>query len=98
VGDQQDLVEVFGADDPKESEIQPRDSATPINGKDCDASRAPRGSSFLADPALGGEPPARKRGYQDIHIEISNETHYFMNTDDDHETCDTDDEDPRLAK
>jgi hypothetical protein len=33
-----------------------------------------------------------------MHTEISNDTHYSVNTDDNHNTSDTSDEDPRLAK
>jgi hypothetical protein len=33
-----------------------------------------------------------------MHTEISSETHHSMNTDDNHNTCDTSDEDPRPAK
>jgi hypothetical protein len=33
-----------------------------------------------------------------MHTEISNETHHSVKTDNNHNTCDTDDEDPRPAK
>ena len=33
-----------------------------------------------------------------MHTEISSETHHSVNTDDNHNTCDTSDEDPRPAK
>jgi hypothetical protein len=33
-----------------------------------------------------------------MHTEISSETHHSVNTDNNHNTCDTDDEDPRPAK
>ena len=33
-----------------------------------------------------------------MYIEISSETHYSVNTDDNHNTCDISDEDPRLVK
>jgi hypothetical protein len=33
-----------------------------------------------------------------MHTEISSDTHYSVNTDDNHNTCDTDDKDPQPAK
>jgi hypothetical protein len=33
-----------------------------------------------------------------MHTEISSDTHHSVNTDDNHNTCDTSDEDPRPAK
>jgi len=36
--------------------------------------------------------------WTNTHIEINSETHYFINTDDNHNTCNISDEDPRLAK
>ncbi|KAE8440871.1 hypothetical protein EG329_006358 [Mollisiaceae sp. DMI_Dod_QoI] len=81
-----------------QSEVHLRHSATPISDEYRHASQASRGSSTPADPTLGVEPAARKRGHQDMHPEISSETHRSLNTDDDHNTCDTGDEDPRPAK
>jgi len=39
-----------------------------------------------------------KRGHQDMHTEISSDTHHSVNTADNHNACDTSDEDPRPAK
>jgi hypothetical protein len=33
-----------------------------------------------------------------MHIEISNDTHYSLNTDNNYNTCDIDDKDPQPAK
>ncbi|CZR65235.1 uncharacterized protein PAC_15135 [Phialocephala subalpina] len=81
-----------------QSEVHLRHSATPISDEHRHASRASRGCSSPADPALGGEPAEWKRGHQDMHPEISSETHHSVNTDGNHNTCDTGDEDPRPAK
>ncbi len=81
-----------------QSEVHLRHSATPISDDHRHASRASRGSSSPADPALGGEPATRKRGHQDTYTEINSETHHSVNTDDNHNACDTSDEDPRPAK
>jgi len=51
----------------------------------------------LAQPTRG-KPATLKRGHQDMHTEISSDTHYSVNTDDNHNPCDTSDEDPRPAK
>jgi hypothetical protein len=48
-------------------------------------------------PRAGGEPATRMGVHPDMHTEIS-ETHHFANTDDNHNTCDTTDEDPRSGK
>ncbi|KAL5313013.1 hypothetical protein ACEPPN_019439 [Leptodophora sp. 'Broadleaf-Isolate-01'] len=61
------------------------------------ASRASR-SSAPADPVLGGNPTTLKRGHQDMHTDISSDTHRSANTDNNHNACDTSDEDPRPAK
>ncbi|KAI2601748.1 hypothetical protein GGR54DRAFT_70627 [Hypoxylon sp. NC1633] len=79
-----------------QSEVHLRNSAAPVGDEHYSASRASPGSSAPADPALGGEPASRKRGHQDIHTEISNETHHSVNTDDNHNTCETSDEDEDL--
>jgi hypothetical protein len=81
-------------------EVLLRHSATPISDEHRYASRASRGSSAPADPALEGEPASRKRGHQDTHTEINSETNHSVNTDDNHNTCETgdEDEDPRPAK
>jgi hypothetical protein len=73
-------------------------SATLINGEHPHPSRASRGSSALADPALGSKPVAQKRGHQDTHTLIGSDDHYSVNTDDDHNTSNISDEDPRPAK
>jgi hypothetical protein len=72
--------------------VYPRHSATPIRDEHHHASRASRGSSASAEHVV------RKRRHQDIHTKISSETYCSVNTDDNHHTCDTDDEDPRPAK
>jgi hypothetical protein len=46
-------------------------------------------SSVLADPALGSKPATLKQGYQDIYIEISNDTYYSINTDNNYNTYNT---------
>jgi hypothetical protein len=71
---------------------------TPINDEHRYISRTSRSPSSPADPALEGELATRKQGYQDMHTKISSGTHRSVNTDDDHNTCDTDDEGPRPAK
>jgi hypothetical protein len=81
-----------------QSEVLLRHSATPVSDKHRHASRASRGSSVPADPVLGGELASRKRGHQDMHTEISSDTYYSVNTNNNHNTCDTGDEDPRPAK
>ena len=72
-------------------------SATLINDEYRYASRGSR-SSAPADPVLGGNPTTLKRGHQDIHRDISSDTHYSANTDNNHNSCDTSDEDQRPAK
>lgn len=79
-------------------EVLLRHSATPIRDEHRHASRASRDCSSLADPALGDEPAAQKRGHQDMYSEISSEIHHPVNTDGNHNTCDTGDEDPRPVK
>lgn len=70
-------------------------SATPINSEHSHLSRVSRGSSAPTDPALDGEPAARKRGHQDTHVLIGIDDHHSINTDDDHNTCDISDEELR---
>ncbi|PVH70774.1 hypothetical protein DL98DRAFT_123429 [Cadophora sp. DSE1049] len=72
-------------------------SATLISDEDRHASRASR-SSAPADPVLGGNPTTLKRGHQDMHTDISSDTHHSANTGNNHNACDTSDEDPRPAK
>lgn len=81
-----------------QSEVHLRHSALPISDEHRHGSRASRGSSAPANPALGAEPATRMGVHQDMHTEISSETHHSANTDDNHNTCDTTDEDPRPAK
>lgn len=88
-----------------QSEVHPKHLATLVNDEHCHASRTPR-SPFTAStppgPARSGDPDAGKRGgkrrHQDLHTETGSETHYSVNTDNNHNTCDTEDEDPRPAK
>ena len=47
---------------------------------------------------MEGEPTTWKRRQQDVHIDINNNTNHSTNTDDNHNTCDTSDEDSRPAK
>jgi hypothetical protein len=65
-------------------------------------SRSPSTASTPPDLARSGDPATRKRGgkrgHQDLHTETSSETPHSVNTDDNHNTCDTGDEDPRPAK
>jgi hypothetical protein len=79
-----------------QSEIHPKYPATPINDKH---GHTP---SALPGPARSGDPDAGKQGeerrHQDTYIEIRSETHHSVNTDDNNNTCDTGDEDPRPAK
>jgi hypothetical protein len=94
MSDQQNLVEVVDADDPKNKEAT---EAPPAAQLEIDkeyrhisrASQSPSPSA-LSDPALAGEPESgkwgEKRGRQDTHTEISSETHPSVNTDD---TCET---------
>ena len=49
-----------------------------------------------SDPNAGKR--GGKRGHQGLHTETSSETHHSVNTDDNHNTCDTGDKDPRPAK
>jgi hypothetical protein len=70
---------------------------SPISDEYHGASRAPR-SSALADPALEGKPATLKRGHQDMHTELSSDTHHSVKTDHNHNACETSDEDPRPAK
>ncbi|KAG9233179.1 hypothetical protein BJ875DRAFT_485394 [Amylocarpus encephaloides] len=79
-------------------EVLLRHSATPISDKYHHVSRVSRSSSAPADTALEGEPPTRKRGHQDVRTEISSNTYHSANIDDNHDACDTGDEDPRPAK
>jgi len=60
--------------------------------------KASRSSSAPADIALKDEPATRKRGHQDVYTEISSDTYHSVNTDDNHNACDTGDEDLRPAK
>lgn len=83
---------------PAQSEVYPMHPMTPINDEHRYISRTSRSPSSPANPALEGEPATRKRGHQDMHTKISGGTHRSVNTDDDHNTCDTDDEDLRPAK
>lgn len=84
-----------------QSEVNSRHSVSPINDDyrhTSPVSRSPSPSA-LSSLAPGGEPEAGKRGEkcgrQDMHTEISGETHYSINTDD---TCDTGNEGSRPAK
>ncbi|KAL2063229.1 hypothetical protein VTL71DRAFT_5033 [Oculimacula yallundae] len=83
------------------SEAQPdvllTHSATLINDEYRHASRASR-SSAPADPVLEDNPTTPKRGHQDMHTDISSDIHHPANTDNNHNACDTSDEDPRPAK
>lgn len=74
-----------------------RHAAAPISDECRQASRASRPSA-LGDPALGSKSATLKRGYQDAHTEISSDTHLSANKDDNHNACDTSDEDQRPAK
>ncbi|KAH7418667.1 hypothetical protein BKA64DRAFT_701183 [Cadophora sp. MPI-SDFR-AT-0126] len=89
---------------PAESEVHPKHLATLVNDEHCHASRTPRSHSTASTPpgpARSGDPDAGKRGgkrrHQGLHAETSSETH-SVNTDGSHNTCDTEDEDPRPAK
>src|SRR3954470_16142803 len=55
-------------------------------------------SSATADPVSEDNPTIPRRGHQDMHTDISSDTHHSSNTDNNHNACDTSDEDPRPAK
>jgi len=75
-----------------------RHSATPIYDEQQHNLQASRGFSAPADLALGGEPETWKQGHQGRYIEISSEIDNSVNTDNNYNTYDTADEDPRPAK
>jgi hypothetical protein len=79
--------------------------ATLVNNKHCHALRTPRSPSTLSTPpgpAQSGDPDTgkrgEKRGHQDLHTKTSSETHHSVNTNNDHNTCNTGDEDARPVK
>jgi hypothetical protein len=94
MSDQQNLVEVVDADDPKNKETTEALPAAQleIEKEYRHTSRASQTPSPSApsDPAPAGESESgkwgEKRGRQDTHTEISSETHPSVNTDD---TCET---------
>lgn len=93
-----EVVVVEGGGVATQSEVHLRHSATTTSDEHRYTSRASQGCSALVDIALEVEPAAQKRVHQDIYTEISSETHHSANTGDNHNTYDTDDEDPRPAK
>jgi hypothetical protein len=85
--------------------VHPKHLTTLVNDEHCHASSTPRSPSAAATPpgtARSGDLDAGKRGgkqgHQDLHTEPSSETYHSVNTEDNHNTCDTGDEDPRPAK
>ncbi|TVY89004.1 hypothetical protein LAWI1_G003348 [Lachnellula willkommii] len=66
----------------EQSKVHLKHSATPINDKHRYASHASRASSAPSDPALERELRRGSEGTnQDMHTEISSETHHSVNTD-----------------
>ncbi|KAF4631381.1 hypothetical protein G7Y89_g6756 [Cudoniella acicularis] len=84
------------------AELKARATSNSDQRRACHTSRASRSPSTLPGPVLLGESEqwnwGEERGNQDTQKEISSDTHHSMNTNYDHNTCDTDDEDPRPAK
>lgn len=87
---------------PIQSEAHPKYIVTPINEEHYYISRTSRSPSTISTPldlARSVDPVTRKRegkwGHQDLY---NSETPHSVNTDNNHNTCNTDNKDPRPAK